>query len=81
VLLDSVHMQQAANQIGDLNVLTVVRFHIAGDTAMVSAVSHRVWQQRRGRGVMMGSMSACEYRLRRSNAMWQVDSTVGCVIT
>jgi hypothetical protein len=81
VLLDSAQMQRAANELGDLNVLTVARFHLGADTAMVSAVSHWVRQQRRGRFGMMGAMSACEFRLRRLNNAWHIDSIMGCVIT
>ena len=81
VLLDNVHVQLAANALGDLNVLTVARFNLGGDTAMVSAVSRWVWQQRPGRLGMMASMSACEFRLRRLGGAWQVDSTIGCAIT
>jgi hypothetical protein len=81
VLLDRAQVQQAANELGDLNVLTVARFHLGGDTAKVSAVSHWVWQQRPGRLGMSSSVSACEYRLRRLDAAWQIDSTIGCVIS
>ena len=81
VLLDNGQVQRAADELGDLDVLTVARFNLGGDTAMASAVSRRVWQQRPGRLGMMGSMSACEFRLRRLGGAWQVDSTIGCVIT
>ena len=81
VLLDKVQVQQAANELGHLNVLTVARFNLGDDTAMVSAVSRWVWQQRPGRLGMMASMSACEFRLRRLGGAWQVDSTIGCSIT
>src|SRR5512143_1384185 len=81
VLLDNVQVQRAANELGDLNVLTVARFNLGGDTAMVSAVSRWVWQQRPGRLGPMASMSACEFRLRRLGGAWQVDSTIGCSIT
>ena len=81
VLLDNGQAQQAANELGDLNVLTVARFTLGGDTAVVSAVSRWVWQQRTNRLGMMASMSACEFRLRRLGGAWQVDSTIGCAIT
>ena len=40
VLLDSAQAQRTANEVGDLNILTVARVLVANDSAKVSAVSH-----------------------------------------
>ena len=81
VLLDSVGAQRAADRFGDFDALMVARFRMEGDTALASAVSRRIYQRRPERvGVMMAA-SACEFRLRRFEGAWRVDSVLGCVIT
>ena len=81
VVLTGAQIQQAANHDGHLNVLTVTRPTVNADTATASATSHWVWQQRPDRIGMMGSMSACGWRLRRLNGAWQIDSAFLCLIT
>ncbi len=81
VLLDSAQTQQLADQSGDLNVLIVPRPAIWGDTAKASVMNRWVWQQRRDQVGIMVSTSACQWRLRRLSGAWQIDSTLGCLIT
>jgi len=79
VLLDSAGVQQLANRIGNVNVVTVGRPVISDDTARTWAASRVVWRQERiGR---MISTSSCAVRARRANARWQIDSTLGCLIS
>src|SRR6266576_1349488 len=79
VLLDSAGVQQLANRIGNVNVVTVGRPVIHDDTARTWAASRVVWRQERmGR---MISTSSCAVRARRANAQWQIDSTLGCLIS
>ena len=79
VLLDSVEVQRLANRVGSVNVIRVSRPLVHDDTAQAGADSRVVWRRERiGR---MISMSACAFRLRRMNAGWQVDSTLGCIIS
>jgi len=79
VLLRAAEIQQLANQLGSVNALSAGRPAIWGDTARSGASSRWVWRQERvGRSI---GMSACTFRLRRLNGAWQVDSTLGCVIT
>ncbi len=84
VLLDSAGVQQLANQIGSVNVIRVSRPTVQGDTAHAGANSRVVWRlERAGRlsRARFISMSACAFRLRRANRQWQVDSTLGCIIS
>ena len=79
VLLDSIDVQRLANRIGHVNVIGVGRPIVQDDTAHAGATSHVVWRpERLGR---MVSMSACMFRVRRTNARWQVDSTLMCIIS
>jgi hypothetical protein len=78
VLLDSTQIRELADHLGDVNVLRVWRPLIGADTALSGASSHWVWGQDNQR---MMAMSACAFRLRRLSGAWQVDSTIGCVIT
>jgi hypothetical protein len=79
VLLDGAQVQNVANQLGHVNVLTVANPVISGDTARSGAGNRWVWRQERmGR---MISASGCAFRLRRLAGVWQVDSTLGCLIS
>ncbi len=79
VLLDSAEVQHLANRVGSVNVIRVGRPIIQDDTARTGANSRVVWRQERiGR---MISMSACAFRARRSTRQWQIDSTLGCLIS
>ncbi len=79
VLLDSAGVQHLANQIGSVNVVRVERPIVYDDTAHAGASNRVVWRQERiGR---MISTSGCSFRARRTNAHWQVDSTLGCLIS
>jgi hypothetical protein len=78
-LLDSSEVQQLANRIGRVNVIGVGRPMVHDDTAHAGATSHVVWRPERiGR---IGGLSACMFRVRRTNARWQVDSTLMCIIS
>jgi len=87
VLLDSAGVQQLANEIGSVNVIRVSRPTVQDDTAHAGANSRVVWRLERtgrlsrGRFSRFISMSACAFRLRRTNRQWQVDSTLGCIIS
>ena len=79
VLLNSSRIQQLADQLGRVNVLSVGRPVIAGDTAQSGASNE--WVLRREPVGRMASISACTFRLRRVATEWQVDSTLGCLIS
>jgi hypothetical protein len=79
VLLDSAAAQQLANKLGSVNVIGVERPMIQDDTARMAATSRYVLRQSRIGGMV--SMSACAFRARRTDGKWQVDSTLGCIIT
>jgi len=81
VIVDSAGAQQLANERGDFTVLTVARPSVAGDTARSGFTSRGVMQQKRNRVGVMVDLTACAFRLRRENGRWQVDSTLGCVMT
>ena len=79
VLLGSAQVQELANRLGRVNVLMVGRPWIGEDTAR-SGASNR-WIRRPDGHSRVVSMSVCAYRLRRLEGAWQVDSTLGCLIT
>ena len=79
VLLNGSQIQPLADRLGRVNVLSVGRPVVADDTAQ-SGASNR-WVLRRERIGRMASLSACTFRLRRVTAEWQVDSTLGCLIS
>ena len=88
ILLDSAGVQQLANQLGSVNVIRVSRPIVQDDTAHAGAKSRVVWRQERipgnrarGRTASFISMSACFFRMRRTKRQWQVDSTLGCIIS
>ena len=79
VILDSAQVQDLANRLGRVNVLMLGKPLIGEDTARSGASNRWIWR-RDGQG-RMTSMSVCAYRLRRLEGAWQVDSTLGCLIT
>jgi len=89
VLLDSAGVQGLANNIGSVNVIRLSRPMVVDDTeAHAGAQSRVVWRQERSRGTRsrgrtaaLISTSSCFFRIRRTNRQWQVDSTLGCVIS
>ena len=79
LLFDSSQVQDLANRIGQVNVLKVWKPVIGVDTARSGASNHYVWRQDSIRRIE--SFSVCAYRLRRISGAWQIDSTLGCIIT
>ena len=79
VLLDSAEVQQLANRVGYVNVIRLERPTVYSDTAHAGASNRYVWRQERiGRDI---STSGCTFRARRIAQQWQIDSTLGCLIS
>jgi hypothetical protein len=78
-VLDSAGIQELANRVGRVNVLSIWRPVIGKDTARSGAYNRYVWGKTAPDRHQI--ISVCAYRLRRVGRAWQLDSILQCLVS